>query len=499
MEILWFSEWSKFYNKNKVKKKSSDSVFGIVLIELCQEKKKNELYTLSFGSAHSYLLKIADLNFGLNLAEKLLSENTIDNKTSKFIKQSKRRSHTNYRENYYVTSEIGESNEGVSGKISLNKKFKNLLLYKYKSSMGFGVAVKVTNKEYTPLQMIELVAEVNYMNEYLEQKISLPRILYLPKNNANERNIYDLNTKIKKDLLNKQPKSALVSYLESPGDLMIDETFIKISYNRKSENISYDLTCIQNFLRQFNSNELEIEKVKVKINESSNNIELLRILDFSTELKDEFYCIFNGRWAILNASFNDYINKEIKKVNNVVEIDSRYDLTNQVLLDGNKIRESKPDQYDKNVEYTEYQYNIYFQNKFNYTLLDRKKDHKPAAIEIADWYCAQTEQLIHVKIGNSSDLRYCINQSLQGSQFLNDNPDILSVYSIKKSEKATILFITKLTNIINKDGKADFSNSKSIYLKIELIEWFDKLASMGFTPKIILARDKRRDRIKLAK
>lgn len=48
------------------------------------------------------------------------------------------------------------------------------------------------------------------------------------------------------------------------------------------------------------------------------------------------------------------------------------------------------------------------------------------------------------------------------------------------------------TNIILEDSSIDFSKNKSIYLKIEIIEWLTKMRALNYNPSITVAIDMRK-------
>ena len=68
---------------------------------------------------------------------------------------------------------------------------------------------------------------------------------------------------------------------------------------------------------------------------------------------------------------------------------------------------------------------------------------------------------------------------------------MLKVHGIDRVGKISMLLVVKSENIIREDGTIDFSLNKSIYLKIEIIEWLTKMRTLGYTPQILIAKDLR--------
>ena len=218
----------------------------------------------------------------------------------------------------------------------------------------------------------------------------------------------------------------------------------------------------------------------------------MKVLDFNTEYNNKNFCIYKGKWASFNDSYLQFIEREIRRVNEHVVYEKKYNLTEDILQKGKDIQQANPDIYNQ-VTYNEYPYNIYLENEYDYYLLDRKRLHTSFKnVEFADLYMKDSSTLMHVKIGDTPDFRYCIQQSLHSADILHIHRDILEVYDIPKVENISMLFITKISSIFKKDEKVDLSKIKSIYFKIEIIEWLTKVRTLNYTPKIIVAKDLRK-------
>src|SRR5690606_33253216 len=107
-----------------------------------------------------------------------------------------------------------------------------------------------------------------------------------------------------------------------------------------------------------------------------------------------------------------------------------------------------------------------------------------------DLYNDAEKALIHVKIGGTPDIRYCIKQSLHSAEIYNSKRDVLEIYKIKEVKKIVMLFVLDTKNIIKEDGSIDFMENGSIYFKIEVIEWLTKIRSMGFFAEILVASNR---------
>ncbi|TDL88915.1 hypothetical protein E2R55_17300 [Vibrio vulnificus] len=489
VEIEWANYWGGFIGDASRKTKTVESAFGMIIIEI-----DNSLYAISLGRGHSYANNFADMDFGFDIAEIIHDENSIDVKSAKFFKQSKNKSLTQYNTNSYVTSEIGESHELLVSKIDITEKYSNFILHSYEDKMKFGSAVKFEVSSYSPEDIINIVHELHYISLNEEKSGSLPRMNFLKNNEDNQPTIADLNRNLLNALKNREPSVSLSYYLEEDGDILIEpanDGQVQIIYDRRSYTLdSYSIESIGEKLSEIECS--DVSKVSIRpVSNRSNQLNLLKILDYSIEYHRKDYCLYKGKWASFNKSYMEFIEREIIKVNECARFDADYNLTDEALERGREIQGSDIEEYDQ-VLYAEYPYNIFLKDKFNFMLLDRKKgQHFYKSVEFADLFNEEEQSLIHVKIGKTSDLRYCIQQSIHSAEIFNTQSDALEVHNISRVKKVSMLLVMQSGNIFLEDGTINFSNNNSIYFKIEIIEWLTKVRMLGYIPEILIAKDLR--------
>ncbi|MDA2631658.1 TIGR04141 family sporadically distributed protein [Bacillus cereus] len=489
VEIGWANYWGGFFGDASRKTKAVESAFGMIIIKI-----NNSVYAISLGRGHSYANNFADMDFGFDVAEIIHDENSIDIKSVKFLKQSKNKSLTQYNTNSYVTSEIGESHELLVSKIDIAEKYSNFLLYSYEEKMKFGAAVKIESSTYMPEDVINIIHELHYIALNGEKSGSLPRMNFVKNNEDHQPMISDLNRGLLDALKNREPSVSLSYYLEEDGDIIIEPTNggqVEIIYDRRSHILdSFSIDSIGQKLSEIECS--DISKVSIRpVNDRRNQRDLLKILDYSTEYRRKDYCLYKGKWASFNKSYIEFIERQIVRVNECTTINYDYNLTDEVLDKGKEIQASDPDEYDQ-VTYAEYPYNIFLKDKFNFVLLDRKKgQHFYKSVEFADLFDEEEQSLIHVKIGGTPDLRYCIQQSIHSAEIFNTQSDALEVHDIHKVRRVTMLLVLKSENMFLENGTIDFSRNNSIYFKIEIIDWLTKVRMLGYIPEIIIAKDLR--------
>lgn len=487
--VKWGEYWSSLVRNNKNFDKGIESVFGAILISF-----DNRNYVISLGRAFNYVSKLCNGDFGLDLAEMCLSEEGIIIKSAKFFMNSKNKSLTSYRKFTHATFEVGESNEFVVGNLNLNSKYLLFNIYKHSDRIKFGSAIKFRASGYKPRDILAIVAELNkiYTDEKENRQYSLPRFIIVKNNEDNKPITSTLDRMLLEDLTNGKSVSSTLSYfeIESREVILTPESNqrIKLIYDRNKYDIEFTLGSIISELRKINCQ--NIDKVSISNEDTGISKKIKNYLDYRTVLSGKNYCLYNGKWAYFNQSYLENINREIQNVNSICEVDHNYDLTNHVLDEGARLRIELG--LDADVTYSEYQYNIFMSNKNNDLLLDRKRNHGSFKnIEFADIYIKELESLMHVKIGSTKELRYCIEQSLRSAEIYSVHGDVLEEYDIYKVKEVSMLFVTGLESIFDKNGNVDFSKSSSLYFKAELIEWMNRIRSFNLSPKIYVAKDLR--------
>lgn len=488
VEIDWFNYWSTIFDSVQKETKIIESAYGMIILSIHQS-----LYAISLGRGHSYANSYADMDFGFDLAEIIHDDENVEVKSSKFFKQTKSKSLTQYNSNSFVVNEIGESHEFLVSKISIKEKYKHFLLYKYEKNMKFSNAIKIESSSYEPFQIIKIVHELHYIYENEDKLGNLPRMLILKDNEDNAPMFSDLNNKLLTAIKTKDYSVNIAYFIEENGDMIINpfnNEEVELVYDRKPYKLtSYSIDAISEVLSEINC--IDITKVSIRsLKDRQKSVNIIKLIDFTTKYRGERdYSLFKGKWASFNTSYINFIKQQIKRVNEFAFYNEPFNLTQEKLIEGRKIQKADLEKYDQ-TDYAEYIYNIYLENNYKFKLLDREKKH-PAYkfVEFADLFASEDESLIHVKIGDTSSLRYCIQQSLHSTQIFNTKRDVLEVYEIDNVKTITMLFVLKSTKIINENNSIDFSKNNSIYFKIELIEWLNTVLTLGYQPQIIIAID----------
>lgn len=487
-DIKWYDYWSSFFQTREEIKKIIETSYGVVVIEVA-----DKLYAISLGAGYHYANKVAEEDFGFDIAERIIKVDEIALKSVKFYKQTKTRSLTQYNHTF-ASNEVGESNEVVIGKLEIISELNDWLLKDYTDNAVFATPIKINAEEYDPLDVLELVFEFHilYNSDIIERKTSFPRLKVIKNNEDNQALISDLNKVLLEDLMSGNKNDISLSYFtELDGDIFVQpfHSEVELIYRRKNEKATFNIASIGKVLSELKCD--NIENVTVRSFESGQqDRSLKKVLDFSVHHKDgENYCLFNGNWATFNQSYLEFIENEILKVNDIAEYDESFNLYDKTLEQGNTLILENQSTYKVKKPYREYKYNVFLAESQQLKLYDRVEVHDVFKnVEFADLYNPKSKELIHVKIGDTPEWRYCLDQSSQVAPLLNLHRHELNKSNLPEVETLTLLLIVNVKNIF-REGRIDLQKNKSVYFKTEVIEWYNVVTQYGFKPKIVIAKN----------
>ncbi|RSK33715.1 DUF6119 family protein [Bhargavaea beijingensis] len=298
----------------------------------------------------------------------------------------------------------------------------------------------------------------------------------------------ELNNRLVCDITQRNYEVFSLSYFTDRGgelEKIFKEQDLVLQYYKPYYLSEY---TIPNIFSIINEHKLYyLDGLKLKERNGVNSIKLLHVLDYSVEYEGTMFCLLEGKWASLNQSFLKYIENQIEHVNSFTLINEDYNLTNDKVEIGRGII-ADSEEYD-DVEYEEYPFNVYLAEEKNLKLLDRitVKGEFPN-IEFADLYFPESQSLMHVKIGSTSNLRACIAQSENSLIAFSQNPKIKESIEIGDVKEISMLFVVSTKNMFV-DNSIDFNKSKSLNFKIELVNWYKSVINQNYIPKVIVSKN----------
>ncbi|HAU1711845.1 TPA: hypothetical protein JBI81_10450 [Legionella pneumophila] len=444
VDIWWTDIYSDFFGEEE--KPKNQIYFAVLLVH-----KQHICYAISLGKSHFYLKNFCDLDFGLNLAERIVDPNNIRIKNSKFYKSKKNKVVTTYQEGSDMDLDSGESTHYLKA-ITINKE-----IWGKTASFGHSVLLNVNLK---PDELPSLI-------ESIEKKLTQERLLSIPRviKIDDEKEIKRLDDLLADKIIQQGEASLQENSISLSGiDFIFSDQFEYSLYtkgesNNKSEKGDITLSALINFVK---SNNIDLKKdlnnIKVKIHNEygrDRTVSLKELLDFIDEEKR--CCLLDGSWYQFNQSYIEFVNKEIDT------IDLECDEQEVTALNEEEFNKSKA-----------------AQGFINCDKVFRQIDKK-YKVEHMDLY--KDETLYFVKFGKPQKLNYAIDQANNTIKLLQNNqPEIKVDDQIIKPKTMCLWFV------LDRKSKLDkLSQINSLIFHMKLLEWKRLTRNAGYTPKIIIS------------
>lgn len=382
VDIWWMDLYKDFIDNEKAEFKNH-LFFGVYVIY-----NDSIFYAISLGKSYFYLQSYCDMDFGLNLAARIINTESIKLKNSKFFRSKKNKTITTY-------SEISLSYDSSESIYMLKASPENKEIWG--ETMSFGRSVQM-NIDLGPKHLTKII---QIIEDTLLQpaKIDIPMVLPI----KNEEIIEHLNYKLFEDLKSTSDTTINIDEIQTIG-----VTFVFAGDNRyqiylpksnlKSEILDgLNITDIKNFLLSNNIDYETFEALKIKVIRDEGrgySKTIKQVLDYIDHETNK--CLIEGTWNEFNDSYIKFLQDSVDKI----------DL----------------DIHDLNLDYIEGEkeedYNKRISTNHNYVIGDKdletiKNKYK---IEIMDLYKDGT--LYFVKKGTPQKLTYCIDQAINSLRYI---------------------------------------------------------------------------------
>jgi len=499
LEIATLSE----IKENKI----SMTPFGIFLFEM----ENGVVYAISYGYSSILLSNYCDREFGMDFAERVLTKQTVDVESLRYINVNRKKSLTVFSKDSVSGTMYGSSDEYLKGRLmkdnfsdSFDKEMMIKLLLYINKSLEFGTSIKMTDvkvKRESQIDTIEKLGAViiiidSFLNKnkseyFLESsiKLAIPRLNFIP---AKSPLIVDLDKLLTKLILKEDATVNIDFYSIIGADVVINdgtEVFLKYPGISRMKVVDLLISDIREFLSQVDigaQNEV-LNGMKIEF-ENDSNRELKKCLNAEVIFKDVTYVLVDGKWATYNKTFINYIDQEIEKIinDNIIEILGKpYCTSYEELAEYYK---KNPSKFEK--KYREFIYNTWISEKEGMKLLDTMNHliESYPNVEVTD--LLNNNELIHVKIGDVGTFIENIEQSMISAQIMSESKskdDLVNkgimAERLKNSFEVSQLLVLKDTNV----EEFNLTAIKSIKFKASLIEWYQLIISLNLKPKIYIA------------
>jgi uncharacterized protein (TIGR04141 family) len=422
-------------------------------------------YAVSLGNAHFYIAKYADSDFGLDLAERIATQE-IKEKYTKYFFNNKNQSVIRFRdENDIEESESGEYFQHIKSATVPAAGWS----WGKTASFGNSVILKV------PLQPNKLHKLIKKIEEELIKpvRVNIPRV----KKIKDKSEIDALEELLSKALNGTESDSLFKSVIISNKDFLLDDntTFSIFLSGNKGESQplpDFDINSIREYC---NDNGIDFGKqlgdLRVSIkpeNEKPRSEHLRNYIDF---ISDSYECLLNGKWHKFNQSYLQHLDELIDKI----KIEPHVESFNINKAEFNEYLKINPKSYVEKY-FNELREKDGFINKDRFFI----KLEKRYTIELLDLY--KEKCLYFVKVGIPQKLSYVIDQAMNTLILLKNNKAKVIIDTSPVRPKKICLWL-----ILDRKKKINsLSEFDSLIFKWKLAEWVRLSKSLKIDPVILI-------------
>lgn len=465
VEIWWTDLYEEFLED--IQRPKNKIYFGVLLIS-----NSDLAYAVSLGKAYFYLKNFCDMEFGLNLAERIVDRNNMRIKNSKYFNVRKSKTITTYQNGSTIDYDSGESMQYIKAKTTEEEK--------WGGTVSFGNSVAFNIKK-SPQELIGLI---NDIEEELKKppKFSIPRAEIV----KNEEIIKELNQKLISHILWDDSNIQMDELSIFGVDFVFTDknqyTFYLKGSKRKTSYEVEDLN-IGEFRKFILKNDIdlyrELENILVYTKNENGKGHSNNIKYFLDYVDDENYCLIDGNWYQFNQSYINYLETEVDKI--PFDYQESDDLSIQEYM--SYLRENE---LDEKYMYKERYFNT-IKEKDGYLNFDRNSEmlKQKYSIEKMDLYKEKT--LFFVKIGTPQKLGYVIDQCLNTVNILQNRETEIKIESKRVNIDEVCLWL-----VMNRKNKIKRLNEiESLIFLMKLVEWKKQVTNAGFnySVKINYVRD----------
>ncbi|WP_018925167.1 DUF6119 family protein [Pseudomonas umsongensis] len=436
--IKWIADLAKTF---RIEEKNAHHYAAAVIVIF-----DDQVFVLSYGAAHFYISKFADLDFGMDVAARLLSSFKI--KSSQELAGSRLRSIDTYKIISDLAYEAGEAVDYIRGiPIDIGMWGRNI---------SCGHSVHLRHRKFS-------VENCHLICQRLVGVLEGDVVKHIPRRIViSQEDIIAAQDQKLIDAIENNLYMADISPTQLCGiALMFPEErdyVLRTARRQLILNDELDRTTLRTIAHEdFNGDYQALFNAKVAIlgDDDERQIASLKtILDYKDE---EGYYLENGRWHRYDLTYLNTIRHEVNR------IDIRF--SDEMPFFDHEAFAAWKAQQTGSVKYAERFVNVTLAENFGYFDGDRNLDApEGAAVEVADLF--RDETIFIVKIGEPQKLNYAIDQAMASLSILERSSFITSVngaeFNVRQvclwlfierqteieqlSELNSLIFLTKLAN-----------------------------------------------------
>lgn len=443
---------------------------GILMIQ-----KEEDRYAIPFGYGSFLLQKFCYKEFGVSVGRKI-KLNRLNRKASTHNRNVGRKgSATTYNNTTNLDLNSGE----IITQLSFEPEEKEIL----GKRIDLGKSIR-TNR-VIPLNE-KLIEFIEYVKVLEEKDEIVNKIPYLIKVN-NEDEIGHLNQLMITELLADEDQDLGNTEMNIIGSsIYFDDYFnMTLKYGHfketKIEHISIESVKAYAEIIGIDVNDAILNGKVIYFDDNNDPLYSDRIYNYlNFDITSEKAVLYEGNWYHYN---DDFIGLIHEKLNNIEFLyDSGFDGLKKMVE-------------ESGIEglYLEDKINKYLESQYGFTNIDRQLlivpfenilSRNSYRIEMGDLVIGEDE-LCALKQGDYKSFTYCMDQSELAGEMLNrDMRPITDKYGFEKINIMSCWFLLKIPVPLTDTNKVDFLSVNSLMLKRKIVQWNEKITSMGYKPKI---------------
>lgn len=442
VDIWWTTYYNQFFEN--IELPTNKVYFGLLMIY-----NDNICYSVSLGKSHFYLKPFCDIDFGINLAERIVDKNNLRLKNSKHFKSKRSKSIVSYLDNTDLDYDSGESLHFIKAK-TINAKL-------WGKIASFGHSAQL-NLDIIPNQLPQLITQI-------ENKLGDPNIITIPKAVVikNVDRISELDTEIIAAILDHDSSSVDSEEFGLSGVDFIFYDSNQYQFHIRGDEFDSDVLeelsigALREYIELFDIDlTTNLHNINVRIiREEGRNFSkpLMSILEFITENRE---CLVDGKWHVFNQSYIDLLLARVDKI--PAHYDQNQNIstgTTEVVFNINQVQNGYIN-VDKDL--------VLLSDRFKVEKMDLYRD----------------ETLYFVKKGTPQKLNYVIDQALNTVNLLRNNESKITYNGAELAvKKINIwLLISRNTDIMK------ISDLNSLIFLMKLSNLYQEVVDFGLTLEI---------------
>lgn len=482
-------------------------------------KTQKAIYMIPFGYAFWTVEKIADLDFGLDFAERAIDSKNISVKGVSYIQRTKMKEVTNYKMGQNEFPKASESYFSVSGTPSSENIYGKNIDCGTAVGIGKSYNFNLKNSDLEKrseklLQFCKLFNEIDItMNK--KSQSSVPRLRKVKKSNPLTETLNTELLKVIKENSSEVITDIDVNRIQLFGNQIqvIDSTlslrvFIDKKDLKETSVVEVNLSdfSLVNYIKEYEKDIESMHDMVFEITEDESREKFVKdfsqIMHCELEYEGQVYLLQDGYWEYFNPRFFELINEKLGEIQNIVRFDDRFNIDyiseKKGTLSGEGGYIEKICEDDDLIKLHTRSINVSGKN-----------------VEIADLYSKSNNEMYAVKRGvETGTAIYSFEQSILGFHALSNPKEFqvqeeLERYNAKESkfeeiDKNTLKKILKCNNssvvwLVKPKPKRVYEGVKqkifkltqfgSILLKLKIIDWYDFLIENRISPKLYFAID----------